>query len=387
MKRDAGIVLAAVIALVFAMPGTSAAEIQYSGFFGNPSVYDLLKPGPEGGAKLRWIKAGVDPKKYDTFMVDSVIFYLADQSDYKGIDPQEMKELADAFNKEIVAAFKDKYPIVADPGPTVARLRIAITNIKQSRPGISAVTSIIPVGLGISLVKKGATGGWSGSALNVKVSDNDGRDWGPARRLVTSPLLNMGTLVRCGAVRFRDGSFGLPVYHELFGKYGSLLVLDPGGRPIDERRISWGRSSLQPCVVPLDASRAIAFLRQSGMADRRVLLSRSFDGGKSWSPAEKLPLPNPDSAVSAVAADDETLLLACNTLEYDRDTLGLIRSRDVGRRWEMLHDFTAEGAEEAGLSYPFLIEAGDGIFHLLYSWNRERIGHVRFNRAWMGTPR
>lgn len=163
MKRDAGIVLAAVIALVFAMPGTSAAEIQYSGFFGNPSVYDLLKPGPEGGAKLRWIKAGVDPKKYDTFMVDSVIFYLADQSDYKGIDPQEMKELADAFNKEMLAAFKDKYPIVADPGPNVARLRIAITNIKQSRPGVSAVTSIIPVGIGVSLIKKGATGGWSGS--------------------------------------------------------------------------------------------------------------------------------------------------------------------------------------------------------------------------------
>ena len=123
----------------------------------------MLKPGPEGGAKLRWLKEGVDPKKYDKFMVDSVIFYLADKSDYKGIDPQEMKEMADAFNKEIVSAFKDKYPIVADPGPDVARLRIAITNIKQSRPGVSAVTSIIPVGIGVSLIKKGATGGWSGS--------------------------------------------------------------------------------------------------------------------------------------------------------------------------------------------------------------------------------
>ena len=111
--------LAAVIALMLAMPGTSAADIQYSGFFGNPSVYDLLKPGPEGGAKLRWMKDGVDPKKYNRFMVDSVVFYLADKSDYKGIDPQEMKELADAFNKEIVAAFKDKYPIVAEPGPDV----------------------------------------------------------------------------------------------------------------------------------------------------------------------------------------------------------------------------------------------------------------------------
>ena len=163
MNREKCTVLAVVIALFLAMPGTSAADIQYSGFFGNPSVYDLLKPGPEGGAKLRWMKDGVDPKKYDKFMVDSVIFYLADRSDYKGIDPQEMKELADLFNKDIAAAFKDKYPLVAEPGPNVGRIRIAITNIKQSRPGVSAVTSIIPVGIGVSLVKKGAMGGWSGS--------------------------------------------------------------------------------------------------------------------------------------------------------------------------------------------------------------------------------
>ena len=96
-------------------------------------------------------------------MVDSVVFFLADDSDYKGIDPQEMKELADAFNRELVTAFKDRCPIVADPGPTCARLRIAITNIHPSRPGVSAVTSIVPVGMGVSLVKKGATGGWSGS--------------------------------------------------------------------------------------------------------------------------------------------------------------------------------------------------------------------------------
>ena len=163
MKRAARIMLAVVVGLAISASTGFAADIQYSGFFGNPSVYDLLKPGPEGGAKLRWMKDGVDPKKYDKFMVDSVIFYLADKSDYKGIDPQEMKELADEFNKEIVAAFKDKYPIVAEPGPTVGRIRIAITNIKQSRPGVSAVTSVIPVGIGISLVKKGATGGWSGS--------------------------------------------------------------------------------------------------------------------------------------------------------------------------------------------------------------------------------
>jgi hypothetical protein len=163
MKKAAISILAVVLGVAITASTGLAADVQYSGFFGNQSVYDLLKPGPEGGAKLRWIKDGVDPNKYDKFMVDSVIFYQADKSDYKGIDPEEMRELADRFNREIVAAFRDKYPIVVEPGPSVGRIRIAITNIKQSRPGVSAVTSIIPVGLGVSLVKKGTTGGWSGS--------------------------------------------------------------------------------------------------------------------------------------------------------------------------------------------------------------------------------
>lgn len=145
----------------------AAGEPASSGFFGDPSLYVRLTPGPEGGAKLRWVKEAADPKRYGRFMVDGVTFFFSDKSEYKGIDPQETKDLADRFNREIVKAFKDKYPIVAEPGPGVARIRIAITSIKPSKPGMSAVTSIIPIGLGVSLVRKGATGGWSGSGETV----------------------------------------------------------------------------------------------------------------------------------------------------------------------------------------------------------------------------
>ena len=149
------------VSIVFAAAPLESDPV-FSGFLGDAAVYKKLTAGPEGGAKLRWIKPGANFKKYNKFMVDNVIFYLAGDSENKGIDPELMKEMADSFNKELVVAFKDKYPIVVDPGPDVARIRIAITNIKQNRPGISAVTSVLPIGIGISLVKKGATGGWSG---------------------------------------------------------------------------------------------------------------------------------------------------------------------------------------------------------------------------------
>jgi hypothetical protein len=120
-------------------------------------------PGPEGGAKMRWLAPGVNFGKYNRVMLDSVVFYLADDSEYKGIDPAEMKELADAFNLAMITALKDKYPIVAEPGPDVVRLRIALTGIKQSRPVLSAMTSITPPGLAMNLINKGATGSWTGS--------------------------------------------------------------------------------------------------------------------------------------------------------------------------------------------------------------------------------
>ena len=160
MKR-VGVVLAVAVGFALMASAGYAAEPKYSGFLGD--YYKYLEPGPEGGVKMRWMKPGVMFGKYNKFMVDSVIFFFADDSEYKGIDPNEMKELSDGFNQAIVEAFKDKYPIVAEPGPDVARIRIAITGVKSSKPVVSGITSILPVGLAFSLVKKGAAGSWSGS--------------------------------------------------------------------------------------------------------------------------------------------------------------------------------------------------------------------------------
>ncbi len=162
MNRSMRLAMVAALSLALAISATGCASFsKQSGFL--DGYYKNLQPGPEGGAKLRWMKPGVDFSKYDKVMLDSVRFYLAADSEDLGVDPEQMKELSDAFNKELVNALKDKYPIVAEPAPGVIRIRVALTGIKQSMPVLSGVTSIVPVGLAVSIVKKGTTGAWTGS--------------------------------------------------------------------------------------------------------------------------------------------------------------------------------------------------------------------------------
>ena len=98
-----------------------------------------LQPGPPGGAKMRWLKPGVDFSKYHRLMIDPVVFFFAPDSEYKGMDPRELKELADAFKRRLVDTLKKGYPIVTFPAPDVVRLRFAITDLRQSRPVLSGI--------------------------------------------------------------------------------------------------------------------------------------------------------------------------------------------------------------------------------------------------------
>jgi hypothetical protein len=123
----------------------------------------ILEPGPPGGAKMRWLKPGVDFARYNRLILDNVVFFFAPDSEYKGMDPQELKSLADAFRQQLANSLKKKYPIVALPGPDVARIRFAITDLRQNRPVLSDIASDGPIGLGKEDTKNRVAASWSGS--------------------------------------------------------------------------------------------------------------------------------------------------------------------------------------------------------------------------------
>ncbi len=68
-------------------------------------------------------------------------FFFASNSEYKGMDAQELKSLSDAFHRQMAAPVKKRCPIVAAPGPDVLRIRFAITDLRQNRPVLSDFTS------------------------------------------------------------------------------------------------------------------------------------------------------------------------------------------------------------------------------------------------------
>jgi len=152
------VVLMMGIALTIAM-GCATKKVSYSGFL---TDYPVFKPGPEGGADFVYMKEGVDFASYDKVMMDQVVFYFKEDADYKGVHPEELQELASAFNESVFDALQDAYPLVGKPGPGVLRIRTAITDVASSKPALNTISTFLPIGLAISTAKKAATGVHSG---------------------------------------------------------------------------------------------------------------------------------------------------------------------------------------------------------------------------------
>jgi len=132
--------------------------------------YTKLQPGPEGGAKFRWLKPGVDFSKYNKVIVVPVSFVPTNDSEKKdaaGIDPEKLKELGDKCTQALANAINEKYPVVTEPGPDVARVRMAIIDLKRSYPVLSGVTSVVPMGLALTILKKPVTGRWTGGGATA----------------------------------------------------------------------------------------------------------------------------------------------------------------------------------------------------------------------------
>ena len=230
-------------------------------------------------------------------------------------------------------------------------------------------------------------GGWAGSSISSVISDDEGLTWSTPQRLISSPLINLSTLVKSPVVPFADGRLGLPAYHEWIGRFGEFLRVE-AGQVIDKRRMSSGRSSIQPLVFVSSAQEADALFRQTRSAGqpKQVPVSQTQNAGQSWQSAGDLPMANPNSAVTGLLLNDGARILVLNNIETGRYRLVIMMS-DAKTQWqvvEVLEDDEALSDEQRKeFSYPYLISVDGNDAHLVYTWDRKKIRHRYFSGAWL----
>ena len=235
----------------------------------------------------------------------------------------------------------------------------------------------------------------------LTTSADGGRTWDEPRRLpedVLGPIKNKpiqladGTLVS-GSSTENPATKRWEVHVErsadLGGTWQLTGHLDSGGK----------FNSIQPSVL-MHADGRLQLLCRS--KEKTLTTSWSRDQGRTWSPLVSSGLFNPNSGSDAVTLADGRQLLVYNLrgraggapANPKAHALGGAQpgiadaTDDWGVRWPLNVSVSPDGERWAmrvtledqplqhGYAYPAVIQTRDGLVHITYTWNREKIKHV-----------
>ena len=207
---------------------------------------------------------------------------------------------------------------------------------------------------------------WSGA---LRRSSDDGRTWSAPELFppgILGPIKNKpfelpdGTLV-CGTSVESYKSWGCWVERtrdegRTWTKHGPILVpANPYG-------------TIQPAVFGTSGGKLAMLCRSRGL--HQIVRAASEDGGRSWSAAAPIDLPQNNSGLDAVRLKDSRVVLIYNHTTQGRTPLNLAVSRDLGKTWTPGPVLETAPGE---YSYPAIIQAPDGRIHFTYTWRRERV--------------
>lgn len=141
--------------------------------------------------------------------------------------------------------------------------------------------------------------------------------------------------------------------------------------------------AIQPAILVHNNSHLQALCRTRKNV---VGVTLSMDGGATWTPLKATSLPNPNSGIDAVTLHDGRHLLVYNPTIVpegrwtgDRSPISMAISKN-GKKWRKIADLDTEPGE---LSYPAIIQSGDGLVHITYTWKRNTVRHLIIDPAFI----
>lgn len=218
---------------------------------------------------------------------------------------------------------------------------------------------------------------WWGEA---KTSTDGGLTWSPARRLpggILGPIKNKPVVLPDGTWLAPSSTEGNPdgwrVHFEISKDKGETWTrsMQPAKGP--------GFDAIQPSVLFLPDGKLEALCRtKQGV----VAMTWSSDHGVTWSGLAATELPNPNSGTDALTLSDGRQLIVYNPSAHRPESPGkghrhplAVAVSENGVDWRRVLTLETE-PRPAGYAYPAVIQASDGLVHISYTWDRQRIKHV-----------
>ncbi len=130
-----------------------ASSVEKSGFLRD---YSQLKQGQDDQALLTYRNPQAEWSRYSKIMIAPVQVYAAPDAEIKSDTREERVALANYFSSALVTKLKERFKLVKTPGPDVLQLRVALTDADQSEVLLDTITTIMPIGLALSSVKRAA---------------------------------------------------------------------------------------------------------------------------------------------------------------------------------------------------------------------------------------
>ncbi len=126
-----------------------------------------------GVRAMRYI--GPDVGRYSQFIVDPVQIHLHSAAD--GTDRQMLREVAGKFHAAIVRELSGGYKVVSRPGPGVARIRVAITDIDKDTVALNVLpqTKLMGAGLGGAAMEGEIVDSQSGKQIAAVIQGQKGK--------------------------------------------------------------------------------------------------------------------------------------------------------------------------------------------------------------------
>lgn len=157
-----GIRLVACFVIAFSLSGCGTSmqarsvDVKQS-LLVNPSI---LEKGTGDQALYRYINPKADIKQYVKVMIDPVL--IEKQGELDADERENYQKLANNAYVYLTRELQKDYLILQSPEPGSMRVQMAIIDADSSKAVRNVTSSVLPIGIGISLAKYGATGKQSG---------------------------------------------------------------------------------------------------------------------------------------------------------------------------------------------------------------------------------